>query len=124
MLRTGRSAVGCTAKGDLVILAVEKFVNTHNQGQNVDAGHNGGSGDTRGVTLYELGKVMSDLGCDAAMTVEDYNWSYLLLQDGSERGKDVFRTNNRWVLDAKNAAYGTMKAESSEPVNRIIVSFK
>ena len=58
------------------------------------------------------------------MTVEDYNWSYLLLQDGSERGKDVFRTNNRWVLDAKNAAYGTMKAESSEPVNLIIVSFK
>ena len=124
MLRTGRIAIGCTAKGDLVILSVEKFVNTHNQGQNVDAGHNGGSGDTRGVTLYELGKVMSDLGCDAAMTVEDYNWSYLLLQDGSERGKDVFRTNNRWVLDAKNAAYGTMKAESSEPVNLIIVSFK
>lgn len=124
MLRTGRIAVGCTAKGDLVILAVEKFVNTHNQGQNVDSGHNGGSGDTRGVTLYELAKVMADMGCDAAMTVEDYNWSYLLLQDGSERGKDVFRTNNRWVLDANNASYGNMKPESSENGNLVVVSFK
>lgn len=124
MLRTGRIAVGCTAKGDLVILAVEKFVNTHNQGQNVDSGHNGGSGDTRGVTLYELASTMAGLGCDAAMTVEDYNWSYLLLQDGSERGKDVFWTNNRWVLDAKNASFGTMKAESAEPTNLVIVSFK
>ena len=55
MLRTGRIAVGCTAKGDLVILAVEKFVNTHNQGQNVDSGHNGGSGDN---TLFEMFKAL------------------------------------------------------------------
>lgn len=123
-LRTGRIAVGCTAKGDLVILSVEKFVNTHNQGQNVDLGHNGGSGDTRGVTLYELANAMSAMGCDAAMTVEDYNWSYLLLQDGSERGKDVFWTNNRWVIDTNNATFGNMKAESAENGNLIVVSFK
>lgn len=116
--------MGCTAKGDLVILSVEKFVNTHNQGQNVDLGHNGGSGDTRGVTLYELANAMSAMGCDAAMTVEDYNWSYLLLQDGSERGKDVFWTNNRWVIDTNNATFGNMKAESAENGNLIVVSFK
>ncbi|MGN0189837.1 MAG: hypothetical protein ACI395_10005 [Candidatus Cryptobacteroides sp.] len=119
MLRTGRIGVGCTSSGDLVILAVEKFVNTHNQGQASDSGHNGASGDTRGVTLYELAKVMSEMGCSDVMTVEDYNWSYLLLQDGSERGKDVFWTNNRF-----NFAGNEMKAESSENVNMIIACFK
>ena len=124
MMRTGRIGVGCTERGDLVILAVEKFVNTHNQGQNVDSGHNGASSDLRGLTLYELAKVMSDMGCSDVMTVEDYNWSYLLLQDGSERGKDVFWTNNRWVIDAKNPSFGTMKAESSEPVNLVMAAFR
>ena len=118
-LRTGRIGVGCTAKGDLVILAVEKFVNTHNQGQASDNGHNGASSDTRGVTLYELAKVMSEMGCSDVMTVEDYNWSYLLLQDGSERGKDVFWTNSRF-----NFAANEMKAESSEPVNLVVACFK
>lgn len=124
MMRTGRIGVGCTERGDLVILAVEKFVNTHNQGQNVDKGHNGGSSDLRGLTLYELAKVMNDMGCSDVMTVEDYNWSYLLLQDGSERGKDVFWTNNRWWIDATNASFGTMKAESSESVNLVMAAFR
>ena len=124
MMRTGRIGVGCTERGDLVILAVEKFVNTHNQGQNVDSGHNGASSDLRGLTLYELAKVMSDMGCSDVMTVEDYNWSYLLLQDGSERGKDVFWTNNRWVLDANNASFGTMKAESAENTNLVMAAFR
>lgn len=118
-LRTGRIGVGCTAKGDLVILAVEKFVNTHNQGQAADNGHNGASSDTRGVTLYELGKVMSEMGCSDVMTVEDYNWSYLLLQDGSERGKDVFWTNNRFSF-----ASNVMKEESAEHVNMVVACFK
>ena len=124
MMRTGRIGVGCTERGDLVILAVEKFVNTHNQGQNVDSGHNGASSDLRGLTLYELAKVISDMGCSDVMTVEDYNWSYLLLQDGSERGKDVFWTNNRWVLDANNASFGTMKAESAENTNLVMAAFR
>lgn len=118
-LRTGRIGVGCTSKGDLVILAVEKFVNTHNQGQAADSGHNGSSSDTRGVTLYELAKVMSEMGCSDVMTVEDYNWSYLLLQDGSERGKDVFWTNNRFNFGANQ-----MKEESAEHVNMVVACFK
>ncbi|MGN1233804.1 MAG: hypothetical protein ACI4UJ_10220, partial [Candidatus Cryptobacteroides sp.] len=123
-LRTGRIGVGCTERGDLVILMVEKYVNTHNQGQNVDKNHDGASSDLRGLTLYELAKVMSDMGCSDVMTVEDYNWSYLLLQDGSERGKDIFWTNNRWVIDANNSAYGTMKAESAEHVDMVIACFR
>ena len=64
-LRNGRVIVGCTAEGDLLILVVEKFVNTHNQGQNCtgftpnDNGHNGNNNDSRGLDFYESAKVMT-----------------------------------------------------------------
>lgn len=119
MLRTGRIGVGCTEKGDLVILVVEKFVNTHNQGQLSDSGHNGGASDTRGLTLFELADTMKGMGCSDVMTVEDFNWSYLLLQDGSERGKDIFWTNNRY-----NFGGNAPKDESAESKNLVIVCFK
>ena len=123
-LRTGRIGIGCTAKGDLVILTVEKFVNTHNQGQMSDKNHNGASSDLRGLTLYELAEVMVRMGCSDVMTVEDYNWSYLLLQDGTDRGKDVFWTNNRWWIDTSNANYGNRKDESAEHTDMIITCFR
>lgn len=123
-LRTGRTAVGCTANGDLVILSVEKFVNTHNQGQDTDKGKNGGSSDTRGLTLCEIANVMAGLGCSEAMTLEDLAWCYVLLQDGGERGKDVFWTNNRWWIDTSNANYGTRKTESAEYANLTVACFK
>lgn len=123
-VRTGRISIGCTADGALIILAVEKFVNTHNQGQHIDDGHNGDGKDTRGLTLYELSQMMARLGCSDAMTVEDYNWSYVVLQDGSERGKDLFWTNSRWYITASNANYKTMKPESVEDANLVTLCIK
>ena len=123
-LRTGRIGIGCTEEGSLVVLIVEKIVNTHNQGQDVDKGSNGSLSDKRGVSLYELARVMSDLGCSEAMTVEDFNWSYIILQDGSERGKDLFRTNSRWYIDSTSENYGRMKAESSEAENLVVACFR
>lgn len=123
-LRTGRISVGCTADGALIILAVEKFVNTHNQGQHTDNGHNGDGKDTRGLTLYELSQMMTKLGCSDAMTVEDYNWSYVVLQDGSERGKDLFWTNSRWYITSSSADYKKMKPESVEDANLVTLCIK
>lgn len=123
-LRTGRIGVGCTKDGALVILVSEKYVNTHNQGQHVDDGKNGGSGDNKGLTLYELASAMTALGCSDAMTVEDYNWSFVALQDGTSRGKDLFWTNSRWYITKTNANYGNMKPESSENVNLVVACFK
>lgn len=123
-LHTGRIGVGCTPDGALVILAAEKYVNTHNQGQHTDNGKDGGSNDKKGLTLYELASVMNSLGCSDAMTVEDYNWSYIVLQDGTTRGKDLFWTNNRWYITSTNASYGKMKPESSENVNLVVACFK
>lgn len=123
-MRNGRHGVGVTEKGDLVILSVEKFVNTHNQGQNVDDKHDGGSGDRRGLTLYELAKVMSGLGCSDAMTLEDYATCGIVLQDGSGRGHDLFWTNNRWYLTTSNPNYGTMKPEGDEYQNLTVACFK
>lgn len=123
-LRNGRVIVGCTAAGDLIILVAEKFVNTHNQGQNCvgftpnDNGHNGVGSDTRGLTMYESAKVMAELGCSDAMTMEDLNWSYIVLQDGSERGKDLFWVNCRWKTD------GTMKPAADEYDNLVTICIK
>lgn len=123
-LRTGRISIGCTAGGALIILAAEKFVNTHNQGQHVDAGRNGDGRDTRGLTLCELSQMMARLGCSDAMTVEDYNWSYIILQDGSERGKDLFWTNSRWYIAADRPGYKTMKPETEEFANLVTLCIK
>lgn len=123
-LHTGRIGVGCTPDGALVVLVAEKYVNTHNQGQHTDNGKDGGSNDKKGLTLYELASVMNGLGCSDAMTVEDYNWSHIVLQDGTARGKDLFWTNNRWYITTTNANYGTMKPESSENVNLVVACFK
>ncbi len=124
MLHTGRIGVGCTADGALVVLVSEKYVNTHNQGQHTDNGKNGDGGDNKGLTLYELASVMTSLGCSDAMTVEDYNWSHIVLQDGTDRGKDLFWTNNRWYITNTNANYGNIKPESSEHVNLVVACFK
>lgn len=124
MLHTGRIGVGCTADGALVVLVSEKYVNTHNQGQHTDNGKNGDGGDNKGLTLYELASVMTGLGCSDAMTVEDYNWSHIVLQDGTDRGKDLFWTNNRWYITSTNANYGNIKPESSENVNLVVACFK
>lgn len=113
-----------TADGALVVLVSEKYVNTHNQGQHTDNGKNGDGGDNKGLTLYELASVMTGLGCSDAMTVEDYNWSHIVLQDGTDRGKDLFWTNNRWYITNTNANYGNIKPESSENVNLVVACFK
>lgn len=121
-LRTGRVYIGCTAQGDLLVLAVEKFVNTHNQGQASDAGADGvDDTDRRGLNFYEAGKVLSDLGCSDAMMIEDLHWTFLVFQDGSDRGLDAFMTNSRY--DFQTAGY-PMKAESKEEDNLAIVCFK
>lgn len=123
-LYTGRIGVGCTADGALVIFVSEKYVNTHNQGQHVDNGKDGVGNDKKGLTLYELAAVMSNLGCSDAMTVEDYNWSCVVLQDGTARGKDLFWTNSRWYITHTNPNYGGMKPEGSENVNLVVACFK
>lgn len=123
-LRTGRISIGCTADGALIILAAEKFVNTHNQGQHTDNGKNGDGKDTRGLTLYELSQMMTRLGCSDAMTVEDYHWSYVVLQDGSDRGKDLFWTNSRWFITTTDPNYKTMKPESNEDSNLVVLCIK
>lgn len=121
-LRTGRVYIGCTAQGDLLILAVEKFVNSHNQGQATDAGLDGvDDTDRRGLNFYEAGKVLCDLGCSDAMLIEDLNWCYVLLQDNGDRGKDLFMTNNRF--DFQKEGY-PMQAEGNEVDNLAIVCFK
>lgn len=119
-LRTGRVVIGCTEAGDLIILAIEKFVNTHNQGQAGDAGHDGmDDSDRRGLTFYEVARVMKNLGCSDVMTTEELHSSYPVLQDGSDRGLDFFKTNNRYDFSS-----GSRKSEDSENVNLAIVCFK
>ncbi len=115
-LRTGRLAIGCTADGALILLSVEKFVNTHNQGQAEDKGKDGSGSDNRGLTLYGLSQMMASLGCSDAMTMEDYHWSYVILQDGSERGKDLFMTNSRWNFNDK-----VMKTSEDTNLNTICI---
>ena len=131
-LRTGRIGVGCTAKGDLVLFMSDKQYNTHNQGQGRDSKHQGALSeseklnkesqfipDEKGVTLFELAAVMADLGCSEVMTVEDYSWSFITLQDGQERGYDLVKTNSRYSFKT-----GERKAETSEYENMIIVCIK
>lgn len=115
-LRTGRLAIGCTADGALILLSVEKLVNTHNQGQAKDQGRDGSGSDPRGLSLYGLSQMMANLGCSDAMTMEDYHWSYVILQDGSERGKDLFMTNSRWYFNDK-----VMKTNEDTNLNTICI---
>lgn len=110
-LRNGRVVIGCTAQGDLIILVVEKFVDTFNCGQGTDAGQNGADTDSRGLTMYETAKVMTELGCSDAMTIDDLPWSFVVLRDGSERGKDLF-----WNYQRCNAD-GSLKTIDSEWAN-------
>ena len=126
-LRIGRISVGCTSDGDLVLFSAEKFCNSHNNGQYLDWKHDGAPGDSRGVTLYELGQVMAGLGCSDAMTVEDYNWSYFVFQDGSSRGHDLFYTNNRWQFIGTESGHlnpPVRKPRSGEYQNMFVVAFK
>ena len=120
-LRTGRMGIGCTEKGDLIIFMSDKYVNTHNQGQGKDKGHDGTTTDTIGVTLYELAEEMIRLGCSDVMTMEDYNWSYVVLQkgDGDQRGYDLVHSNSRW-----NFGKNEWKAETSEIPNLFVVRIK
>ena len=106
--RHGRVIVGCTAEGGLVIVAVEKIVDWDNTGKLEDAGHNGINGDTRGITFYEAAQLMKRLGCSDAMTVEDLCWGHIILQDGGDRGKDLFKTYRRFDLRGD----GHFRAES------------
>ena len=123
-LRNGRVIIGCTAEGDLLVLVVEKFVNYHNQGQNYvgftpsDAGHDGKPGDTRGLDFYESAQVMKNLGCSEAMIMEDLAWTYVVLQNGSARGKDLVPTHYRW------ATSGTMKDAGAEMDNLVTLCIK
>lgn len=123
-LHNGRVIIGCTAEGDLIILVVEKFVNYHNQGQNYvgftpsDAGHDGKPGDKRGLDFYESAQVMKDLGCSDAMIMEDLAWTYVILQDGSSRGKDLVPTHYRWTTG------GTMKDAGAEMDNLVTLCIK
>ena len=121
-LRTGRVLIGCTAEGGLVVLAVEKFVNTHNQGQGSDAGLDGvGDTDRRGLNFFEAGKLMASLGCSDAMVVEDLNWTFCILQDGTDRGLDWFKTNSRYDFQTEGSP---RKDETSELTNLAILCIK
>lgn len=106
--RNGRTLLGCTAKGDLIILTVEKVVDWDNSGRLEDAGHNGLNGDVRGVNFYDASQIMLNLGCSDAMAVEDICWAPVILQDGGDRGKDVFKTYRRFDLRGD----GHFRAES------------
>lgn len=106
--RNGRVFVGCTAKGDLIILAVEKIVDWDNSGRLEDAGHNGINGDIRGVNFYEAAQLMVNFGCSDAMTFEDICWAPVIFQDGGDRGKDLFKTYRRFDLRGD----GHFRAES------------
>lgn len=124
-LKTGRLAIGCTERGDLVIFMADKRVNTHNQGQGRDLGQDGALSDTRGVTLYQLAALMAGFGCSDAMTMEDYNWSYVTLQDNTDRGYDLVKTNSRWNLTSSDTNYDpTRKEESAELGNMFVVCIK
>ena len=118
-LRIGRHAVGVTAKGDLVLFTVEKYLNTHNQGQGKYNKMNGATSDPYGLTLSELSFIMSEMGCSEVMTLEDYNWCSFVLQDGGSRGHDLFMVNRRY-----NFTTGEMRPESDEFVNLAIACFK
>ena len=118
-LRIGRHAVGVTSRGDLVLFSVEKYLNTHNQGQGKYDKMNGGATDPYGVTLSELSYLMSEMGCSEVMTLEDYNWCSFVLQDGGSRGHDLFMVNRRWTY-----ATGLMRAEGDEFVNLAIACIK
>lgn len=117
-LRIGRNCVAVTERGDLVLLSVKKYLNTHNQGQGQYKGMNGAASDYYGVTLAELADLMAQMGCSAAMTLEDLNWCSFVLQDGGDRGHDLFMVNRRYTFDTTK-----MKDESNELVNLVIACF-
>ena len=118
-LRIGRHAVGVTSRGDLVLFTVEKYLNTHNQGQGKYDKMNGGSSDPYGLTLSELSYIMSDMGCSEVMTLEDYNWCSFVLQDGGDRGHDLFMVNRRYTFST-----GAMRPEGDELENLAIACIK
>ena len=121
-LRTGRFLIGCTADGGLMVLGIEKFVNTHNQGQDTDSGKNGNTdADRRGLNFYEAGSLMRDLGCSDVMTLEDLNWCFGILQDGTDRGLDFFKTNRRYNFQSPGCP---QREENNELSNLAIVCFK
>jgi hypothetical protein len=118
-LRIGRHAVGVTSRGDLVLFTVEKYLNTHNQGQGKYDKMNGATTDPYGLTLSELSYLMSDMGCSEVMTLEDYNWCSFVLQNGGERGHDLFMVNRRYTFST-----GAMRAEGDELENLAIACIK
>ena len=118
-LRIGRHAVGVTSRGDLVLFTVEKYLNTHNQGQGKYDKMNGATSDPYGLTLAELSYIMSEMGCSEVMTLEDYNWCSFVLQNGGDRGHDLFMVNRRHTFST-----GEMRAEADELVNLVIACIK
>lgn len=118
-LRIGRHAVGVTSRGDLVLFTVEKYLNTHNQGQGKYDKMNGASSDSYGLTLSELSYMMSEMGCSEVMTLEDYNWCSFVLQNGGDRGHDLFMVNRRYTFSS-----GAMRPESDELENLAIACIK
>lgn len=118
-LRIGRHAVGVTSRGDLVLFSVEKYLNTHNQGQGKYDKMNGAASDPYGMTLSELSYLMSEMGCSEVMTLEDYNWCSFVLQNGGDRGHDLF-----WVNRRQDLKTGAMRPETDEYVNLAIACFK
>ena len=118
-LRIGRHAVGVTSRGDLVLFTVEKYLNTHNQGQGKYDKMNGATSDPYGLTLAELSYIMSEMGCSEVMTLEDFNWCSFVLQNGGDRGHDLFMVNRRHTFST-----GEMRAEADELVNLVIACIK
>jgi len=100
--RGGRTAIGCTADGSLVIFQTEMLVNTHNQPQWTSTAESGS-------TVNEVARELLQMGCTSAALWEENYWNIILMQDGGAYnegnlwGAEFFHHQRRHYLDATDA---------------------
>ena len=100
--RGGRTALGTTEDGSLVIFQTEMLVNTHNQPQWTSTAESGS-------TVNEVARELLQMGCVSASLWEENYWNIVLLQDGGAYnegnlyGAEFFHHQRRHYLDATSA---------------------
>ncbi|MBR1706435.1 MAG: hypothetical protein IJ721_06560 [Bacteroidales bacterium] len=120
--RSGRTAIGCTAEGAVVILQTEMLINSHAQPQWTSTTQDGS-------TVYEVAQALVDMGCTSGALWEENYWNTILLQDGGAyregnlRGAEFFPHQRRHFLDT-TASHQAGDLNDAEFENLYVLMFK
>lgn len=119
--RTGRTALGCTADGSLVIFQSERLVN-------MNAANLWYSTKDSGSTANEVARELVDMGCTSGALWEENYWNIVLMQDGGAYnegnlwGAEFFPHKRRESLGDDGKTAGTVL--DSEFVNLYVLMIK